>query len=144
MYQISDFYADCTSQDVDVMPYPVPGQAVTIRDNGAYCVAINFTQIPTTRRLRTVTMHEDGHIVTGALHKVDSPYQLVEQSEYKADASSFKRFLAPDILLNAMRQGYTEPWQLAEYFDLEEETIDKALYYWTECKGVEFSQKVVQ
>lgn len=75
--------------------------------------------------MRTAMLHESGHLHTGALHKVDSPFQLVEQNEYRADADAFRRCLPPDEIRTAMRAGYTEPWQLAEYFDLDEDYIKK-------------------
>ena len=31
-------------------------------------------------------------------------------------------------------------WPLADYFDLDEDYIKKALHYWTECRGVDFNQ----
>ena len=40
-----------------------------------------------------------------------------------------------------MQKGYTETWQLADYFDLDEDYIKKALHYWTECRGVDFNQR---
>lgn len=85
-------------------------------------------------------MHELGHLHTGALHKVSSPFQLIEQNEYRADADSFKRYLPPDELKNAMRNGYTTPWELADYFNLDEEYIQKALDYWAQCRGVNFNE----
>ena len=85
-------------------------------------------------------MHESGHLHTGALHKVNSPFQLVEQNECRADADSFQRYLPAEEIRSAMRNGYVETWQLAEYFDVEESYIKKALHYWTECKGMDFNR----
>ena len=31
--------------------------------------------------------------------------------------------------------------ELAEYFDLPEDDIKKALHYWTECRGVDFNKE---
>lgn len=141
MFCLSDFYNYCIENDVDVIPFNhLPASAATVRYRGDYSVGLNFEQIRTARQLRTVTMHEVGHLHTGALHKVDSPFQLVEQSEYRADADSFRRYLPVSEIADAMQKGYTEPWQLAEYFDLDEDYIKKALHYWTECRGVDFNK----
>lgn len=140
MFCLSDFYNYCKENDVDVIAFNrLPAAAATVRYCGDYSVGLNFERIKTTRQLRTVVMHESGHLRTGALHKVDSPFQLVEQNEYRADADSFQKYLPPDEIRAAMRSGYTETWQLAEYFDLEEDYIKKALHYWTECKGINFN-----
>ena len=39
-----------------------------------------------------------------------------------------------------MRNGYTTPWELADYFNLDEEYIQKALDYWAQCRGVNFNE----
>ena len=136
MYELTDFYEYCQSHGIEVGLHPLPAAAMTLRDGGEYCVGLDFSKLGTIRALRTVTMHELGHLRTGALHKVDSPYQLVAQSEYRANAESFGRYLNPQMLRQAMRAGFREPWELAEYFDLDEACIRQALYYWTQCRGI--------
>ena len=78
MFELSDFYQYCRDHEVDVIPFdgsPQPG--TTIRDQDAYAIFLDFTQIRSTRLLRGVCYHELGHAATGALHKIDSPFELV-------------------------------------------------------------------
>ena len=141
MFELSDFYHYCRKNDVDVIPFdgcPQPG--ATIRDQGFYAVFLDFSKIRSTRLLRGVCFHELGHVATGALHKVDSPYELVERSEYRANRWAAEQYLPAEEFREAFQSGYTEPWQLAEYFDLPEEDVRKALQYWTQCKGIDFNQ----
>lgn len=141
MFYTSDFYTYCGNNDVDVVPFDrLPADAATVRYHGYYSVGLNFRRLQTLRQVRTAMMHEAGHLHTGALHKVNSPFQLVEQSECRADADSFQRYLPVEEIRSAMRNGYVETWQLAEYFDVEESYIKKALHYWKECRGVDFNQ----
>lgn len=139
MFEISDFYDYCDENDVDVIPdNKIPSEGMTVRDHGFYAVGVNMKKITSYRTFRTVIMHESGHLHTGALHKTFSPFQLVAQAEYKANACTFKMWLTPQAINEAYRLGYRETWQLADYFDIDEEYIKKALHYWTECKGVNF------
>lgn len=141
MFEISDFYQYCRKNDVDVIPFsgcPQPG--ATIRDQGFYAVFLDFSKIRSTRLLRGVCYHELGHIATGALHKVDSPYELVERSEYRANRWAAEHFLTEDAFREAFQLGYTQLWQLAEYFDLPEADVQNALSYWTQCKGIDFNK----
>ena len=143
MDPLQSFYDYCDANNVDVMSYSqLPADACTVRDHSYYCVVFNPTTLNSFRRLRTAVIHEEGHLRTGALHKVDSPYQLVAQAEYRADAESFRRYLPPNKIGAAMRAGYTEPWQLADYFDLDEDYIKKALHYCTECKAIRFDAEM--
>lgn len=141
MFEISDFYNYCKTHDVDVIPYtgcPQPG--ATIRDQGFYAVFLDFSKIRSTRLLRGVCCHELGHIATGALHKVDSPYELVERSEYRASRWVTEHYLTEEAFREAFQAGYTELWQLVEYFDLPERVVVDALNYWTQRKEIDFSE----
>ena len=81
-----------------------------------------------------------GHVATGALHKVDSPYELVERSEYRANRWATETYLSEEAFREAFAEGYAELWELAEYFDLPEKCVADALTYWTLSKGVDFSK----
>ena len=141
MFEISDFYGFCKANGVDVIPYagcPQPG--ATIRDQGFYAVFLDFSQIQSTRLLRGICCHEMGHIATGALHKVDSPYELVERSEYRAARWVTEHYLTEEAFRDAFQAGCTEIWQLEEYFDLPQRVIEDALIYWKERKSVIFQE----
>ena len=142
MFEISDFYHYCKQHDVAVIPYdgcPKPG--ATIRDGSFYAVFPDFTKIKSTRLLRGICYHELGHVATGALHKVDSPYELVERSEYRANRWAAETFLTEAAFREAFSAGCTELWQLEEYFELPAADIQAALNYWTISRGVDFSKQ---
>ena len=140
MFELSDFYGYCRANQVDVIPFagcPCPG--ATVRDGVYMAVFLDFTQIRSTRLLRGVCCHEMGHVATGALHKVESPYELAERSEYRANRWCAQHYLTQEDFREAFQAGYTEPWQLAEFFDMPERDVRSALTYWTERRGVDFT-----
>jgi hypothetical protein len=139
VFELSDFYGYCRENSVQVIPFvgaPAPG--TTIRDGTKYAVFLDFSQIPTTRLLRGVCAHEMSHVATGALHKVSSPFELVERSEYRAGRYMAERFLSEEAFREAFRAGCRELWQLAEWFDLPQEDVEKALRYWTDRRCATF------
>ena len=143
MFELSDFYGYCRKNQIDVIPYcgcPQPG--ATIRDREQYAIFLDFTKIHSTRLLRGICYHELGHAATGALHKVDSPYELVERSEHRANRWAAEQYLPEEEIREAFHCGFTEPWQLAEYFDLPQREIESALYYWTVCRGIDFNKQI--
>lgn len=140
MFEISDFFDYCTQHNVAVIPFdrcPQPG--ATIRDRDCYAVFLDFSKIHSTRLLRGVCYHELGHLATGALHKVDSPHELVERSEYRANRWNAEHFLTEAAFRDAFAQGCTELWQLADYFELPESDVQNALRYWTDSRGINFN-----
>ena len=141
MFEISDFYGYCKENKVDIIPFAgIPQPGATIRDQEHYAVFLDFTKIKSTRLLRGVCFHELGHTATGALHKIDSPFELVERSEYRANRWSAENYLTAEDVRAAFACGCSELWQLAEYFDLPEADIQSALTYWTERKGIDFNK----
>ena len=141
MFELSDFYDFCKANQVDVIPFDgIPCPGATIRDGSFYAVFLDFTKIRSTRLLRGVCCHEMGHVATGALHKVDSPFELAERSEYRANRWTAQHYLSQEDFREAFDLGYTEPGQLAEFFDMPERDIQAALTYWTQRRGVDFSK----
>ena len=141
MFELSQFYDYCRRNRVDVIPFdgaPAPG--TTIRDGEQYAVFLDFSQIRSTRLLRGVCCHELAHAATGALHKVSSPYELWERSEYRANRYMAQQYITPQDFRDAFRAGCRELWQLAEYFDLPEADIKNALTYWTERRGMDLTE----
>ena len=127
---------------MDVIPYdgcPQPG--ATIRFQGNYAIFLDFTKIRSTRLLRSVCCHELGHAATGALHKVDSPYELVERNEYRARRWVTEHYLTEEDFRSAFQDGCRELWQLVEYFDLPESDVEWALNFWTQSKGINFNTR---
>ncbi|MGN0968851.1 MAG: ImmA/IrrE family metallo-endopeptidase [Oscillospiraceae bacterium] len=105
-------------------------QAVTIEQGGRYGVFMDFGNIRTGAEELVTVAHEGGHISTGATHKVDSPYDLVEKHEYKADKWAIRRLIPEDALDEAVADGCTELWQLAEHFGVTEEFMKKAVCWY--------------
>lgn len=140
MFELSDFYSYCSEHDIDVIPYNhAPSKGATVRDGEVYAIFLDFTKICSTRALKGTCYHEVGHAASGALHKVDSPFETVERSEYRAASWSARHFLTESDFREAFAYGCKEIWELSEYFDLPEQEIKNALSYWTERKGINFN-----
>lgn len=105
-------------------------QAATIELKGRYGVFMDFGNIHTGAEELVVVAHEGGHISTGATHRVDSPYDLVEKHEYKADKWAIQRLIPEEALDEAVADGCTELWQLAEHFGVTEEFMKKAVCWY--------------
>lgn len=141
MFDLANFYQFCENNNVDIIPYlNAPSEGTTIRDEDYYAIFLDITKLRSIKVYNGVCLHEVGHVATGALHKVDSPYETVERSEYRANRWGFENYLKVEEFKEAFAAGYTELWQLSDYFDLPEETIRKALSYWTEQRGINFNE----
>ncbi len=140
MFELSDFYEYCRRNDVDVFPYHgAPSAGTTIRQDGYYAIFLDFDTIQSVRQLRGVSAHELGHAVTGALHKVSSPFESVERSEYRANRWVAENCLTWSDLQDAFDAGCREVWEVADYLDFPEEDVRRAITFWQERRGVSFA-----
>lgn len=105
-------------------------RAATIELGGQYGVFMDFGNIRSSAEELVVVAHEGGHISTGATHRVNSPYDLIEKHEYKADKWAIQKLIPEDELDEAVASGCTELWQLAERFAVTEEFMRKAVCWY--------------
>ena len=99
-------------------------------DDGSCVIGIDRTNL-TEAQERTQLAHEIGHCETGSFYsryiKVDSR----QRHENRADKWAIQKMISEEALDDAVAQGYTETWNLAEHFNVTEEFIKKAVCLYT-------------
>jgi hypothetical protein len=131
MVELCALYNDIKKQNIYLFPYDVgPEKSVTLEMNQKYAIFADFFRMGSIAEIKKTLAHEIGHCATGCTHKVCSSLDLVQKHEYKANRWAIERYLPFNNLNAAIIDGYSEPWQLAEYFDLPEDFINKAVDYY--------------
>lgn len=99
-------------------------------DDGSCVIGIDRSSM-TEAQERTQLAHEIGHCETGSFYsryvKVDSR----QRHENRADKWAIHKLIPSDRLNEAVSQGHTEIWELAEYFEVTEDFMRKAVCYYT-------------
>lgn len=106
-------------------------KAVTLEVDGSYGIFMDFDNIETAREEASIVAHEGGHVCTGATHKVSSPFDLIEKHEYKAWKWAAQNYITVEELDEAVAEGHTEFWDLAEHFGVTEEFMRKVVCWYT-------------
>ena len=106
------------------------GTGAIVECCGATAVYIDVARIETAAEECVVVAHEAGHYYTGTTYGVHSSPALVARHEALADRWAIQKLIPRDELNDALQKGYTEAWQLADYFDVTEEFIKKAGAYY--------------
>lgn len=110
-------------------------KAVTIRNAFGYGIFLDIGHMETAAEELSVLAHEYGHCATGATHALSSPLDLIDQHEYKADKWAAHYLIPPDKLRQAVEEGYTEPWELAERLNVTEDFLRRTVYIY-QCEGL--------
>lgn len=126
LYQLAD------AEHIPVYSFDLPQtRSLSLMNNDGSCaVAIDPFGLNSTKDEKIRLAHELGHCVTGSFYNRYSDFDIKARSEYKADKWAIKKLIPKDELQAALEQGYTEPWDLAEYFNVTEEFIIKAVNYY--------------
>lgn len=126
LYQLAD------AEHIAVYSFDLPQtHSLSLMNNDGSCaVAIDPFGLNSTKDEKIRLAHELGHCVTGSFYNRYSDFDIRARSEYKADKWAIKKLIPKDELQAAFEQGYTEPWDLAEYFNVTEEFIIKAVNYY--------------
>lgn len=94
---------------------------------GRCCIGIDPFEIETTAEERVHLAHEIGHCETFAFYNAYSPLEIRSKQELKADRWAVSTLVPVRELTEALKHGINEIWDLAEYFDVTEEFIKKAI-----------------
>lgn len=126
--KLEELFEQIYLHDIRLFTCPVPcGKAATIELNGIYGIFLDPDQLNTSAEELCAVAHELGHCMTGSTHQLSSPLDMVERHEYRADKYAIHRILPAQQISEAIQAGYTELWQLAEYFDVTESFLKRAL-----------------
>lgn len=75
--------------------------------------------------------HELGHCMTGSFYNQFATVEHRQKHENQADKWAIQRLVSKDALADAVAGGNTTLWQLAEYFEVSEVFIRKAICLYT-------------
>mgnify|MGYP002622676776 CR=1 FL=1 len=96
-----------------------------------YVIAIDPTKIRSSVDEKEKAAHEGGHCYTGSFYSPGEDFFMRQRYENRADAWAIKKLVPKDEFERAISTGYTDPWQLAEYFDVSCEFMHKAITFYS-------------
>lgn len=132
MDKLLTLYRELNKDGVKFYTWDMEGEkAATLRVDGEYGIFMDFDAIHGRAEEMAVLAHEGGHARTGATHKICSPYDLIQKHEYKANKWAVQKVVSEEELDEAVAEGYTEMYDLAEYFGVTEDFMRMAVCWHT-------------
>ena len=125
--KLEKIYEYAQAHEINIDFFPLTGaKSLSLPGN----IAINEKALETETEKICCLAHELGHCETGSFYNIHCKYDIREKHEYRADKWAFQYLIPPEEVENALEKGMTEEWQLAEYFDVTEHLLHKALEYY--------------
>lgn len=129
MKPLQEFYRIAKEQNIVVDRFALSSrEALSLMDTDGQCfIAIDPRRIINETDERNKLAHELGHCVTGSFYNRYSKYDCRQRHENRADKWAIQELITADDLDEAVAQGHTEVWDLAEHFGVTEQFMKKAI-----------------
>ena len=129
MLPVAELYADCGQLNIQVLECPLPENgSISIMDETGRChIGMDGSVLDNGALERVHLGHEVGHCATGSFYNRYSPYDLRRKHENRADRWAIGRIIPVEQLDEAVARGCTEIWELAEWFGVTEQFMQKAV-----------------
>lgn len=133
MKELRSLYRLAERRGIEIVPFSLPETgSLSIQDeDGACYIGMDDSHSFTQAEERTHLAHELGHCMTGSFYSRHTAVDSRQRHENRADKWSVRRLIPKPAFDAAVAEGYTELWQLADYFGVTEDLIKKAVCLYT-------------
>ena len=127
--ELRNLYDFARQQNIGVFSFPLPetGSLSFMEDNGDCYIGMDDSIRDGDVRERVHLGHELGHCVTGSFYNIYAARDTRLRHEHKADKWAVEQLVPDWALDDAIAQGCTELWELAERFGVTESFMRKAV-----------------
>lgn len=133
MTELSALYRHAEQLNIPVFHLPLPrtGSVSMMDEQGRCAIGLDLPHRRTRTERRVRLAHELGHCATGSFYNRWSPADVRRLHENRADKYAVRLLISPEDLDEAVAEGFTEPWELAEHFGVDETFLKKAVCLYT-------------
>ena len=123
-----EIYQDCDNKGIDIDYYPMKIAKSLAFPEG--WIAIDVDKIENSVEEKEIIAHEASHIETGSFYNIYSPIDVKAKHERRAAKATIKKLVPKDELIEAIKCGFIEHWELAEYFGVSDKFMIKAMEFY--------------
>lgn len=129
MRSVPDLYDYAEQQNIAVIRYPMKenGSMSLMLEDGSCFIGIDDSILDGSVQERVHMTHEIGHCVTGSFYNIHAAVDCRQRHENRADKWAVRHMISVEDLDEAIAQGCTEIWELAERFGVTEQFMRKAV-----------------
>ena len=129
--ELGALYDLAEQENIEVIRFPmaINGSMSVMDDNGACYIGMDDAVRDGGIQERVHLIHELGHFVTGIFYNRYAAIDSRQRHENRADKWAVKKLIPVEALDDAIAEGCTEVWELAERFGVTEEFVRKAVCY---------------
>lgn len=133
MTKLCDLYEYAEQHDIDIDCFRMRhAESFSVHlGNGKLAIAIDPWKLRSRSDEACKIAHELGHCMTWSFYNRFACCDIVQRHENRADKWAIKKLVPKDELMEAINDGCTDLWQIADHFCITEDMAKKALCYYT-------------
>ena len=133
MKNITKFHQIAEEREIAIYEFPLQKQeALSLMDQDGRCyIALSPNTLRGEADKTTKLAHELGHCITGSFYNPYTPYDLRQKHENCADKWAVRQTVPEEEMVNAVAEGYSPFWELADYFCVTIAFMKKAICFYT-------------
>ena len=130
--EIGALYDLAKQENIEVIQFPMSlNGSMSVMDDKGFCfIGIDEAVQDGSTQERVHLIHELGHCVTGSFYSRYAAVDSRQRHENRADKWAVKKLIPVEELDDAIAEGCTEVWELAERFGVPESLVRKAICYY--------------
>lgn len=129
MYEVPALYDLAKQKQIAVLDYPMPtnGSMSVMSQDGSCFIGMDPGVKDGGVQERVHLSHELGHCITGSFYNIHAAIDCRRRHENRADKWAIRRLIPVEQLDDAIAQGSTQIWELADRFGVTEAMMRKAV-----------------
>ena len=130
--QIRNLHEFAEQQNIEVLSYPMPenGSMSVMLEDGKCVIGMDDSVLDGGIQERVHLSHELGHCVTGSFYNIYAAIDHRQRHENRANKWAIQALVPVEELDDAVAEGCTEVWELAERFQVTEDFIRRAVCFY--------------
>lgn len=133
MTQLQRLYETADGLGLQICYFPM-GRAAAVSTPDGF-IGMDVDKLPDSAGELACLAHEMGHCLTGSFYTTDSDFCQRWRCEERANRWAIRRLVPLEELKQAIQAGITQPYELAEHFEVPEEFLRKSLQFYREAQG---------
>lgn len=132
MIKISALQKIAAKANIQILMFDLPETgSMSIQTDQKRCyIGMDCSTLQTEATHRVHLAHELGHCVTGSFYNRWALQDVRQKHEHRADKWAIEHTIPEQELNEAVRNGHTDVWDLAEHFGVTEDFIRKAICWY--------------
>lgn len=127
-----DLYQYAKKKQIEVLDYSMPycGSMSVMDESGKCFIGIDEAAMDGDAVEKVHLAHELGHCETGSFYSIHTAVDSRQRHENRADKWAIQHLITERALDEAVADGCTEIWELAERFGVTEQFMRKTMCYY--------------